>query len=98
MELTHFDAIQLEYLVSKAHNEDKPRAFGGLISADKFEKYPLWAAIIGLAPFYKYDDDAVAVFMDKYLTVFEYPDENSNVTFNEYYNELHALIEKLSKR
>lgn len=97
MGINEHEAMVLEYLVKKVYDEKDGKAFNGLVDADRIAKHPIWAAVLGLAPLYRRDTDgSIAAFMDKYVPVFENPETEKSVNFNEYYMDLSGLIGKLS--
>ena len=96
MNINHSDAIMLE---TQVRNVYKCGRFGvsGLADADNFEHDPYSAAIMIVSFLYatgkETDDSKFTPFLDKYHTIFKYPDENDALgKVSEYIEELDAII------
>ncbi len=69
-----------------------------IINSDTFEHDPLLASYLIIAKLYKNSetqDKYIDGFMNKWKTVFKYPDENEGYTFKEYTDDLRELIKVL---
>lgn len=95
MTLTHQDGIDLEYIVCEACDKQELR-MGGVNTADVYERYPYLAAVICIGRLVTNANEHEAdKFVDKWKTVFEYPDENATYTFEQYAKELKELVHEL---
>lgn len=97
MENEHFDGIILEHICSDVFSCDRGD-MGGIINSDTFNHDPLLAAYLIIAKLYKnskIQDKYIGNFINKWETVFEYPEENEKYTFKEYTDELRELIKIL---
>lgn len=97
MNIEHSDGVTLEHIASDVFSCDRS-GMGGIINSDTFEHEPLLASYLIIAKLYKnseIQDKYISEFINKWGTVFQYPDENAECTFKEYTNELRELIENL---
>ncbi len=97
MNIEHSDGVTLEHIVSDVFSCDRGN-MGGIINSDTFEHEPLLASYLIIARLYKNSetqDKYIDDFMNKWKTVFKYPDENKEYTFKEYKDELRELIKAL---
>lgn len=97
MDMAHFDGVELEHTVLDIYQKDHSGAFGGFITADHFERDPFLAAVLALAPlYYKNSNENIEKklgdFLSKWKTIFDYPDENKQYTFEMYSKELEEII------
>lgn len=99
MKIEHFNGVTLEHIVTGVFSYDRGH-MGGIINSDTFEHSPLLAAYLVITKLYKdveIQDKYIEKFIDKWKTVFEYPDENEEYTFEEYADELRELIRALKQ-
>mgnify|MGYP004609039619 FL=1 len=95
MTVTHQDGIDLEYIVCDAYDKQEFQ-MGGINNADVYERYPYLAAVICISRLITKQNEHVADhFVNTWKTVFEYPDENHEYTFEQYAKELRELVNKL---
>lgn len=97
MEIVHYDGVTLEHIVSDVFSCDRG-AMGGIVNSGEFERQPLLASYLVIAKLYnnsETQDNLIDKFINKWGTVFEYPDENHEYTFQQYLKELRTLIQKL---
>ena len=96
--INHNEAIELEHQVRKLYGCDRA-GVSGMADADYFEGHPIQAAVLVVAYVhakglesgpYQYDE-----FLNKYETIFEYPDENDAATeIRNYINDVTEIVEK----
>ena len=96
MNINHSDALLLEAQVRNVYQCER---FGisGLADADNFEHDPYSAAIMIVSFLYatgkETDDSKFTPFLEKYHTIFKYPDENdASGKVSEYIKELDDII------
>lgn len=97
MQMSHYDGIILEHIVSEVFSCDRSD-LGGIVNSDVFEHNPLLASYLIIAKLYRKSetqDCCIEKFVNKWETIFKYPDENEKYTFKEYIDELRDLIENL---
>ena len=78
MKSEHFDGIILEHICSDVFSCDRG-GMGGIINSDTFNHNPLLVSYLIIAKLYKnskIQDQYIGDFINKWKTVFEYPDEN----------------------
>lgn len=92
MNYDHSDSQSLEHLVRSVNNCDRHK-FGNLINADVFDRHPFYAVILVLFPLYSpKTEDRIDRFVSTYMTVFDYPEDNAEYTFDRFYKELDELV------
>lgn len=97
MKIIHNDGITLEHIVSNIFRSDRG-SMGGIINSGTFERNPLLASYLIIARLYKnsgIQDKYIEEFINKWETVFQFPNENEEYTFREYTDELRDLIKNL---
>lgn len=94
MQMSHYDGVILEHIVSGVFSCDRGD-MGGIVNSDVFEHDPLLASYLIIARLYKksqFQEDHIGDFINKWESVFKYPDTNQKYTFKEYTDELNGLI------
>ena len=96
--INHNDAIELEHEVRRLYGCDRG-GVSGMADADYFEGHPIQAAVLVVSYIhanhresgpYQFDE-----FLNKYETIFEYPDENNAADeVRNYIDELSAIVEQ----
>ena len=96
--INHNDAIELEHQVRRLYSCDRG-GVSGMADADYFEGHPIQAAVLVVSYIhanhresgpYQFDE-----FLNKYETIFEYPDENNAADeVRNYIDELSAIVEQ----
>ena len=96
--INHNDAIELEHQVRRLYGCDRG-GVSGMADADYFEGHPIQAAVLVVSYIhanhresgpYQFDE-----FLNKYETIFEYPDENNAADeVRNYIDELSAIVEQ----
>lgn len=96
--INHDEAIELEYQVRKLYGCDRA-GVSGMADADYFEGHPIQAAVLVVAYVhakglevnpYQYDE-----ILNKYETIFEYPDENNaRGEVRNYIDDVTEIVEK----
>lgn len=100
MEIKHYDGITLEHIVSNIFSSDRG-SMGGIVNSGTFEHNPLLASYLIIARLYKnskIQDKYIEEFINKWETVFQFPNENEEYTFKEYTDELKDLIKILKNK
>ncbi len=92
MKIEHADAVMLESLVRKTCKCQR-RDIGGLVDADIYAKHPMEAFVLCIGwTYHNTCNDEISAFEDKWHTIFDYPEDNSEYTIDEFIRELEALI------
>lgn len=101
MKIDHGQATDLETRVRQVYGCERS-GLCGLVEAGLYESDPLEAAILCVAKLgatvspksvaYQKADE----FIDKWRTIFRYPDENEGYTFEEYLKDLDEVIALLN--
>ena len=96
--INHNDAIKLEHQVRRLYGCDRG-GVSGMADADYFEGHPIQAAVLVVSYIhanhresgpYQFDE-----FLNKYETIFEYPDENNAADeVRNYIDELSSIVEQ----
>lgn len=97
MKIDHGQATDLEMRVRQVY-ECERSGLCGLVEAGVYENYPLEAAVLCVAKLGAVVNPKSVVyqkadaFIDKWRTIFRYPDENAEYTFEEYLKDLDGVI------
>ena len=91
MKITHSDAVSLEHIVRRAHDNCDRSGMAGYIDADHFERKPFDAALIALSVCWKRINVRE---LDDFLNKWEYflCEESENANISEYIEELNDLV------
>lgn len=93
MKIEHADAVMLESVVRKACKCGR-REIGGLVDADIYVGHPMEAYVLCVGwNYHKTHDEEIAAFGRKWRTIFDFPEENSEYTIDQFIHELNALVE-----
>lgn len=95
--IQHGDAVSLELIVRRLFKCDR-EGVSGLADADNFEYRPMDAAVMIVSYIYAKeldtDEKKYHKFLDKYDTIFNYPDENNAANeVKNYITELERIVD-----
>lgn len=96
--INHNDAIELEHYVRKLYGCDRG-GVSGMADADYFEGRPIQAAVLVVSYIYANHRESGPCqfdeFLNKYETIFDFPDENNAADqVRNYIKELSSIVKK----
>ena len=94
--INHNEAIELEHQVRRLYDCDRG-GVSGMVDADYFEGHPIQAAVLVVSYIYANHRESGPYQFDEYLnkyeTIFEYPDENNAIAeVRKYIDDLSAIV------
>ena len=91
VKIEHRKAVDLEHIVRKVYNCDRGK-MGGFIDADHFESSPFDAALIALAPLWKFiDSHSLEDFLIKWEDILR-NENDEEIIIDNYIQELDELV------